>query len=203
MSEQKMAVTEELVTMSLNEISEYPGNPRRITDEAVNALADSISRYGYQQPLVVDKGGVIVVGHTRFRALQKLGYTEVPVYVTKLPAAKVREYRLVDNKTGELSAWDHNALVIELREFEKGLLDTYFPHIDVEIAAVKEANVSQNDIEWGAKKALAVKEALPLVTVKVECPSCYHRFDVKASALPGISPEDVEAMAAAEGSEAS
>lgn len=64
----------------ISSIQPYERNPRH-NDEAIEAVAASLKEYGWQQPLVVDEAGIIVVGHTRYKAALKLGMTEVPVHV--------------------------------------------------------------------------------------------------------------------------
>src|SRR4051812_11358053 len=74
----------------LCDIKPYENNPRK-NDAAVDAVAASIKEFGFQQPLVIDAEGVIIVGHTRFLAALKLGLDEVPVVVaTKLSPQQVR-----------------------------------------------------------------------------------------------------------------
>ena len=98
----------------LDAVRPYANNPRQ-NDDAVEAVAESIRRFGFRQPIVVDADGVIVAGHTRFRAAQRLGLATVPVHVaTDLTADEVRAYRLADNKTAELASWDDAMLSIEL-----------------------------------------------------------------------------------------
>lgn len=104
----------EIIIKGLDEIRPYENNPR-VNDGAVGAVAESIREFGFQQPIVVDRGGVIIAGHTRYKAAQKLGMTEVPVVVAdNLTDEQVRAYRLADNKTGELAEWDFSALEEEL-----------------------------------------------------------------------------------------
>ena len=180
-------------TLDIDEITPYWRNPRRIPPEAVDGVAESIKKYGYQQPIVVDESNTIVVGHTRLQALKKLGYKKVEVHVTNLPPEKVREYRIVDNKTSELTSWDHNALVLELREFEDDLLQRYFPDVDLEINMLNQQSTTERDVEDGTRKALTLKEVVPTATVEVTCPSCFHRFAIKAAALPGINANELAA----------
>src|SRR5690242_8651838 len=91
---------------SIDSIKPYPGNPRH-NDAAVDAVAASIREFGFRQPIVVDEEGVIVVGHTRFKAALKHGMTQVPVHVaTGLTEAQLKAYRLADNQTARLSEWD-------------------------------------------------------------------------------------------------
>jgi DNA modification methylase len=98
----------------LDAVRPYANNPRQ-NDDAVEAVAESIRRFGFRQPIVVDADGVIVAGHTRFRAAQRPGLATVPVHVaTDLTPDEVRAYRLADNKTAELASWDDAMLSIEL-----------------------------------------------------------------------------------------
>ena len=104
----------EIIIKGIDEIRPYENNPR-VNDGAVGAVAESIREFGFQQPIVVDRDGVIIAGHTRYKAAQKLGLTEVPVVVAgNLTDEQVRAYRLADNKTGELAEWDFSALEEEL-----------------------------------------------------------------------------------------
>lgn len=101
-------------SMSITDIKPYPKNPRD-NDAGVDAVANSIKEFGWQQPIVVDKDNVIIVGHTRYKAAKKLGMKEVPVVVaSNLSDEQVRAYRLADNKTGELTDWDMGLLDDEL-----------------------------------------------------------------------------------------
>src|SRR5205823_1808545 len=83
--------------------------------KAVDAVAASIQQFGFRQPIVVDEEGVIVVGHTRYKAALKFGLEEVPVHVAVgLSPAQARAYRLADNQTATLSSWDDDKLPLEL-----------------------------------------------------------------------------------------
>ncbi len=64
----------------ITQIKPYEQNPRH-NDEAVDAVAASLKEFGFRQPIVVDDEGVIIVGHTRLKAAQKLGLAKVPVHV--------------------------------------------------------------------------------------------------------------------------
>jgi DNA modification methylase len=106
--------TVELEFRPLDSIKPYPGNPRK-NDDAVDAVVQSIKEFGFRQPIVVDKDGVIIVGHTRYKAAQKLGLDRVPVHVaTELSPEQVRAYRIADNQSATLSTWNYDLLPIEL-----------------------------------------------------------------------------------------
>ena len=106
------------VTMKLKDIRPYEKNPRR-NDEAVEAVANSIKEFGMKQPIVVDKGGVIIVGHTRYKALKKLGIKETDVVVADdLTEEQVKAYRIADNSTGELATWDYDLLMPEIADLD-------------------------------------------------------------------------------------
>ena len=96
------------------EIKPYENNPR-VNDGAVDAVVASIKEFGWRQPIVVDAAGVIVVGHTRYRAALKMGLDSVPVHVaTDLTPAQVRAYRIADNQTATIAEWDVDLLGLEL-----------------------------------------------------------------------------------------
>ena len=124
--------------MKLSDIKPYENNPR-INDNAVDKVAKSIEEFGFQQPIVVDKNLVIIVGHTRYKASQKLGLQEVPVVVADtLSDEQVKAYRLADNKTNEFAEWDYELLNIELEDIL---------NIDMEDFGFVENVFSDNDLE--------------------------------------------------------
>ncbi|RIK82899.1 MAG: chromosome partitioning protein ParB [Planctomycetota bacterium] len=102
----------------LADIRPYDKNPR-INDSAVDAVAASIREFGFRQPIVVDPDGVIICGHTRYKAAQKLGLEKVPVHVaTDLTPEQLRAYRIADNQTASLAEWNYDLLPIELADLK-------------------------------------------------------------------------------------
>jgi DNA modification methylase len=100
-------------------IRPYENNPR-LNDAAVDAVAASITEFGFRQPIVVDEQDVIVVGHTRYKAALRLGLKTVPVHVIRgLTPAQIKAYRLADNQTATLSRWDEDKLPLELAELQQ------------------------------------------------------------------------------------
>lgn len=100
--------------IEIEKIKPYENNPRN-NDGAVDATALSISRYGFRVPIVIDANNVIICGHTRYKAAQKLGLRVVPCErADDLTPEQVREYRLADNKTAEIAEWDFSKLEEEL-----------------------------------------------------------------------------------------
>ncbi|HED52913.1 MAG TPA: chromosome partitioning protein ParB, partial [Phycisphaerales bacterium] len=107
----------------IDDIQPYERNPR-LNDDAVDAVAESLRQFGFRQPIVVDADGVIIVGHTRWKAARKLGLAKVPVHVaTDLTPEQIRAYRIADNKTGELAEWDLDLLPIELQDLQQAEYD--------------------------------------------------------------------------------
>jgi DNA modification methylase len=108
---------------AVGRIRPYPSNPRK-NDAAVDAVAKSITDFGFRQPIVVDTDGMIVVGHTRWRAAQQLGLAEVPVHVAaELTPEQAKAYRIADNQTASIAEWDNELLVAELKALEELGLD--------------------------------------------------------------------------------
>lgn len=104
-------------TLRIAALRPYWRNPRNV-EPAVDAVAESIKRYGYNAPIIVDEDYTIIVGHTRYRALRKLGWEEVFCVISDLPPEKAQEYRIADNKTAEFADWNDELLIQELMEIE-------------------------------------------------------------------------------------
>lgn len=96
----------EVKNISVKDIIPYENNPRK-NEDAIQVVMNSIREFGIKQPLVIDENNVIVVGHTRFAAAKKLGYTEVPcVIASDLTEDQINAYRIADNRTAEYASWD-------------------------------------------------------------------------------------------------
>lgn len=117
--------------VSIQDVKPYPNNPRD-NDAAVGGVVKSLQQFGWQQPIVVDKDNVIIVGHTRYKAAKKLGMKEVPVVVAdKLSPEQVKAYRLADNKTGENAVWNNKELLEELESFKDSDIFTGFKSSEI------------------------------------------------------------------------
>lgn len=104
----------EYVRKKLSGLKPYGNNPR-INDEAVDDVMESIRQCSYIAPIVIDEDGVILAGHTRYKALKRLGYEECEVVIASgLTEEQKKKYRLYDNKTAEMSSWDQKKLSAEL-----------------------------------------------------------------------------------------
>lgn len=171
-------------------IKPYWRNPRK-NDEAVEAVAQSIKEYGYNQPITVDTDYTVVTGHTRLKALHRLGWTEAAVLVLDLPAEKLKEYRVADNKTSELSDWDFPALVEELRELTNpDDFQIYFP--DIDLTALLKESTGEAFAPPTADKIAGVQDAADSrfkdhnerelkEYVEIICPHCEEEFFVYRS----------------------
>lgn len=100
--------------ISIDEVIPYENNPRK-NDASIDKVAASIKEFGFKQPIVIDKNGIIVVGHTRLEAAKRLGWEKVPcIRANDLTDEQAKAYRLADNKVGEESEWDFELLTDEL-----------------------------------------------------------------------------------------
>lgn len=96
----------------------YENNPR-INENTVPYLANSIDRYGFLVPVLVDKDDTIIAGHTRVLAAKELGLNEVPtICASDLTKEQADEFRLIDNRIQELSYWDHGMLREEMAKLD-------------------------------------------------------------------------------------
>ena len=116
----------EFVKLPVNDIHPYPNNPR-INDEAVAYVVESMNQTGNLDPIEVDEDNVILSGHTRLLALEQLGITETEcVRYTGLTEEQKKKYRLLANKTAEVSTWDEELLNMELGDLDFGGFDFGF-----------------------------------------------------------------------------
>ena len=116
--------------MAVADLTPYEGNPRRIRPDAIQALAQSIERYGFRQPIVVTTDGVVVAGHTRLLAVKELGWDTIWVErAGDLTDEQIREYRLVDNRIAEMTGWDVDLLAAEVDAMMREASETGLPEM--------------------------------------------------------------------------
>lgn len=116
----------QIIYKGIGELIPYENNPRK-NDNAVPYVKESIKRYGFKVPIIIDKNNVIVAGHTRYLASIELGLEELPCIVADdLTEEEIKEFRLVDNKTNEFASWDMELLEIELEGLDFGGVDYNF-----------------------------------------------------------------------------
>jgi len=155
----------------IESVKPYGVNPRRISPEAIDKVAASIKEFGFRQPIVIDKDGVIIVGHTRFMAALKLGLKQVPVNVAdNLTSEQVKAYRIADNKTNEYSEWDDNLLRNELSELQKLNVDMSMTAFNTD-ELLKALKVPGNDIEGSTEVNPDEFE------FKHKCPRCGFEYN--------------------------
>lgn len=105
---------EQIIYLKTGDLRPYRNNPRKNAG-AVDAVAASIKEYGFRNPIIIDENNTVINGHTRLLAAKKLKLDEVPcVRVTDLTEEQIKQYRLIDNKTGEIASWDSSLLEQEL-----------------------------------------------------------------------------------------
>jgi len=104
------------------DIQPYFKNAKEHPEKQIKKIAASIKEFGFNQPLVVDKKNVLIVGHGRYLAAQFLGISEVPVLEVDLDEERAKAYRLADNKLNE-SDWDMEIVIEELKSLSLEMLD--------------------------------------------------------------------------------
>ncbi len=108
----------EIKVMKLTDVVPYENNPRK-NDHAVDAVMESIKQCGYVAPIIVDENHIILAGHTRYKALKKLGKKEAEVIIRSgLSDEQKRKYRILDNKTSEFAEWDFEKLESEIADLD-------------------------------------------------------------------------------------
>lgn len=130
-----------IIDAKISDLKPYEKNPR-FNDDAVPAVANSIKEFGFKVPIVVDKNNVIVAGHTRYKAAQKLKLETVPVIVADdLTEEQIKAFRLADNKVGEIATWDDGLLAQELDE----ILNLDMSEFGFEIGGIEDDEEAKED----------------------------------------------------------
>ena len=133
-----------IIYKNVGELVPYEKNPRKNT-KAVKYVANSISEFGFKVPIVIDENNVVICGHTRVLASEKLGLNEVPCIIAKdLTEEQIKAFRLADNKVSEKAEWDFDLLNEEMDEiFNFDMTDFGFEFVDEE----KNKRDTQNKVE--------------------------------------------------------
>lgn len=113
-------------TIKIENIKPYENNPRQ-NDEAAERLKESIEKFGFRVPLLIDKDLVIVAGHTRYKAAKLLGMKELPcIEIEGLSEDEIKAFRIADNKYAEMSNWDFTKLAEEVKALDNISFPTEF-----------------------------------------------------------------------------
>lgn len=142
-----------IIQMKLSELKEYENNPR-LNDNAVDKVAESIKKFGFKVPIIVDENMEIIAGHTRKKAALKIGLEEVPVIVADdLNDDQIKAFRLADNKVAEFSEWDFELMYKELNSLDIDMevfgFEEELPDIDIDdIFGEETETVKVNKLRW-------------------------------------------------------
>ena len=155
----------QIIQKKLADIVPYANNTKKHDETQIKNVAESIKKYGWVQPIVIDDDGTIVIGHCRALAAEKLGIEEVPcVVVSDLTEEEINALRIVDNKTNE-SPWDFDLLSAELPEIDLSDFDFDF-NVPTEFTADMIDDFFDN---------VEPKEKEPK---KIQCPHCGEYFEI-------------------------
>lgn len=161
-----------IVMKKLADIQPYEKNPRK-NDDAVKYVMESIRQFGFKVPIVVDKDGVIVAGHTRYKASRKLHIEEVPCIIADdLSDEQIRAYRLADNKVGELAEWDFDLLEGEFENIvDIDMTDFGFSFDGEEAVESDEGNFNESDFKYENQYGVTV-----ILESEQEQEECYNKL---------------------------
>lgn len=106
-------INNNIIEVPVASLTAYEGSHK--TGSAISALKQSITEFGFQQPIVIDKDNVVVAGNALFKAAQELGIEKIPCIRTDyLTEEQIQQYRIADNKTSEFAKWNEKKLRKEL-----------------------------------------------------------------------------------------
>nr|DAL34055.1 MAG TPA_asm: adenine specific DNA methyltransferase [Caudoviricetes sp.] len=173
---------------NIKDIKPYPNNPRIITNEAIEKVANSIKEFGMQQPIVVDKDMVIIVGHTRLKACESLGMGTVPcVIADNLSDEQVKAYRLADNKTNEFTDWNLELLDFELEDLFKDNFDMEQFGFELDLEGEEDKEIVEDEVPNEVPSVVKEHEVWKLGRHILMCGDSTQEEDVKKLMGGGIA----------------
>lgn len=120
-----------IIYKNVDDIIPYENNPRH-NDNAVDYVANSIKEFGFKVPIIIDKENVIVTGHTRLKAAEKLGLKQVPVILADdLTEDQIKAFRIADNKVAQFSTWNMEKLDLELEDITIDMSEFGFDDLNI------------------------------------------------------------------------
>ena len=160
--------------IEIDKLIPYHNNPRK--NQAVDKVASSLAEFGFQQPIVVDKNMVVIVGHTRLLGAKKLGLKKVPVAIADLSETKAKAYRIADNRLNEDSEWDYDFLNLEIGMLQEDDFDL------TQLGFEKEElnNLLANPQEFDEGTLDEQGQLDELDPKMITCPHCKNQFDLRA-----------------------
>jgi DNA modification methylase len=181
-----------ILEIPINKVIPYENNPR-LNDDAVEKVAESIKQFGFNQPIVLDKNNIIIVGHTRLKAAKLLALKKVPVlYANDLTEEKIKAYRLADNKVSEFSSWDNEKLTAELLDLQNYDLDFELSDfgLDLSLDDIKndDLNFDITENQENNETEDSISDEVPQVQTgdvyrlgkhRLMCGDCTNKSDVK------------------------
>ena len=183
--------------MEPSKLKPWEDNPR-INDEAVDAVAKSIESFGFNVPILCDQRLTIIVGHTRWKAAEKIGMKSVPVIVLEISETQRKAFAVADNKTAEIADWDYQKLRKVLEELKNKKIN--LPSLGYCQAELQALLTKQKEFDWKAfedrfKTKLTLMYVLLPVKVSVEMKEALKKAIKKFANDHGIEEKDFAKMA--------
>ena len=134
-----------ITKIKTEDIKPYAENPRNM-ELSLPKVKESISSFGFNQPILLDREYIIITGHTRYAAAKELGIAELPcIIVDELTSNQIRAYRIADNKVGQDGTWDVGLLKEELKKLrienfpvtQTGYSDAELENLEIELDKIK------------------------------------------------------------------
>lgn len=162
-----------ITQVRISQIIPYENNPRD-NEKAVEYVMESIANFGFKVPIILDENNVIICGHTRYKAAQRLNMELIPcIIATDLTQEQIRAFRIADNKVSEKSKWNEVLLKEEIQALEAlnfDVLSIGFDDWEVE------QMLNPVTLE-GLEDFFVTKDTEQSRKKKIMCPFCKKEFE--------------------------
>lgn len=154
-----------IIMLPVSKVTSWKLNPRNISKEAVNAVAKSIFKHGFNQPIVINQDFVCCVGHVRLLAAHKLNLKKIPVYQKNMTEKQFQTYAMADNKSHEFTTWNFDSLSEIFAGIDKEIFkDTLFSQSDIKLITEKNdiGNIEENNEKENEEENHEKENDLPI-----------------------------------------
>ena len=182
----KTNLKKEIVNIPIRKIKPYWRNARKNT-ETIKLIKESVTRFGFNGTILLDKDYTIINGHGRFAALVQLGWEVIPCEISNLNEKDTKALRIIDNKISEKTEWSVDELMMEIREIgEIEQMQKYFnvdlhQWLDVSVG-VTVNDVTESDVEKfkGNQETQFTDRVNSNIEnmIEITCPHCLETIEV-------------------------
>lgn len=168
----------EIKQVKVEDLKPYENNARTHPQKQIELLANNIKRFGFTNPILINKKKVIIAGHGRLLALQKIGETTAPcVYIENLTEEEEKALRLADNQIMLMGENDLELVHVELAGLSDEMINLTGFDKDLMLAPDEPEDLDADDSDKKPRLVLMFDSFEDMENAKVEIDEVLARYE--------------------------